>query len=205
MSSGHQQPTSILIRKSNAASVFPIPNIWNCLKKPQSLRFLKYGMLLVLTVLDKSRHLSNFWCLVLCVLPRKTQRRFFHVFMYWGSTYLYYCDKYMVYLPTAEQAKSHQQEFGEAGLHGCVGSTDATHIGMLRCPFKLMNLHSGHKLEMPTRTYNLTNNHRRMILSTTCGNPGWWNDKLFVLYNDFVFSRNGSNQCKKTLSASLKF
>jgi hypothetical protein len=33
---------------------------WPPTTHKQSLRFLKYGMLLVLTVLDKSRHLSNF-------------------------------------------------------------------------------------------------------------------------------------------------
>jgi hypothetical protein len=25
-----------------------------------------------------------------------------------------------------------------------------------------------------------------MILSTTCGHPGWWNDKRLVLFDDFV-------------------
>jgi hypothetical protein len=39
---------------------------------------------------------------------------------------------------------------------------------------------------MPTRTYNPTTNHRHKILSTTCGHPGWWNDKTLVLFDDFV-------------------
>ena len=37
---------------------------------------------------------------------------------------------------------------------------------------------------MPTRTYNSTVNHRRRILSSTCGHPGRWNDKTLVLYDN---------------------
>jgi hypothetical protein len=62
-------------------------------------------------------------------------QRFFHVFVLWGSTFLF--DKYLTFQACSEEAKEHQEEFREAGFHGCVGSTDATHLGMLRCPFKL--------------------------------------------------------------------
>jgi len=36
------------------------------------------------------------------------------------------------------------------------------------------------------RTFNLTVNHRRQILSTTQGHPARWNDKTLVLFDDFV-------------------
>ena len=39
---------------------------------------------------------------------------------------------------------------------------------------------------MPSRTYNITVNHRRRILSSTRGHPGRWNDKSVVLYDDLA-------------------
>jgi hypothetical protein len=36
------------------------------------------------------------------------------------------------------------------------------------------------------RTYNVTVNHHRRILSATGGRPTKWNDKLLVLFNNFV-------------------
>jgi hypothetical protein len=103
------------------------------------------------------------------------------------AKYLFLYDKYAVYPLTAEEAEFHQKEFDEApSLDECACSIDVTHIGLMRYPFKLMHLHCEHKLEMPTRTYNLKTNHRRKILSTTCGHPGWWNAKTPVLFDDFV-------------------
>ena len=87
-----------------------------------------------------------------------------------------------------ETAQTHMTEFVEAGLPGCVGSTDATHVALIRCPAMLRNYNMGHKLDLPTRTYNLTTNHRRRILSTTHGHPGRWNDKTLQLFDEFVTS-----------------
>ena len=39
---------------------------------------------------------------------------------------------------------------------------------------------------MPSRTYNMTVNHRRQILSSTFGHPARWNDKTLQLYDSFV-------------------
>jgi hypothetical protein len=44
----------------------------------------------------------------------------------------------------------------------------------------------GTKLAHTCRTYNLTVNHRCRILSTTTGHPARWNDKTFMLFDDFV-------------------
>ena len=107
-------------------------------------------------------------------ISEETHRRFFHVFIEFGSTKLF--KRYVVAPASKEQAQTHQHEFHQAGMPGCVGSTDATHIAMLRCPSQLRNYNMGHKLDLPTRTYNLTTNHRRRILSTTTGHPGRWND-----------------------------
>jgi hypothetical protein len=79
--------------------------------------------------------------------------------------------------------KTNSKEYDVAGLPGCLGSQDATHIGMLRCQFRLRQYHNSFKLPMPTRTYNMTVNHRRRILSSTSGHPGRWNDKTLVQYD----------------------
>jgi hypothetical protein len=50
----------------------------------------------------------------------------------------------------------------------------------------MANAHKGVKLPMPSRTYNLTVNHRRQILSTTRGHPSRWNDKTLVLFDAFA-------------------
>jgi hypothetical protein len=36
------------------------------------------------------------------------------------------------------------------------------------------------------RTYNITVNHRRRILSTTNGHPARWNDKTLALFDPFM-------------------
>ena len=73
-----------------------------------------------------------------------------------------------------------------AGFHGCVGSTEATHVGMERCSYRLAQIHRGGKLPMPSRTSNMTVNHRTQILSSTFGNSARWNDKSLQLYDSFV-------------------
>jgi len=52
--------------------------------------------------------------------------------------------------------------------------------------FRLRNQHLGGKSSLTTRTFNLTVNHRRQILSTTVGYPGRWNDKTLIWFDDFV-------------------
>ena len=73
-------------------------------------------------------------------------------------------------------------------MHGCIGSTDGCHVGMLNCPFQLMQFNMGCKLNMQTRTHNLTCNHRRRILHTTSCHPGRWCDKTLVRFDEFVMN-----------------
>jgi Plant transposon protein len=77
-------------------------------------------------------------------------------------------------------------DMNAAGFHGCVGSTDATHITMIRCPVSRANEHRGPKESLPSRTYNLTVTHRRQILNTTKGHPCRWNDKTLAHYDEFI-------------------
>jgi Plant transposon protein len=79
-----------------------------------------------------------------------------------------------------------------AGFHGCVASTDATHVSMNRCPVLRANEHLGKKESLPARTYNISVNHRRQILHTTRGHPARWNDKTLVLFDEFIMQiKNG--------------
>ena len=119
-------------------------------------------------------------------ISEETHRRFFHVFILFGASVLF--PKFVERPINNTDSLTHQQEFLEAGMDGCIGSTDATHVAMLRCPSQLRNFNNGFKLDLPSRTYNLTTNHRRQILSTTTGHPGRWNDKTLVLFDDFVKS-----------------
>jgi hypothetical protein len=74
----------------------------------------------------------------------------------------------------------------EAGLYGCVGSVDATHIGMLRCPYSRWNQHKGPKDKFPVHTYNIIVNHRCLILSSSSGHPARWNDITLTTFDPFI-------------------
>ena len=76
-------------------------------------------------------------------------------------------------------------EFLLADFPGFIGSTDATHIIMERCSYPLRQLHLGYKLAHTARSYNMTVNHHRSILSTTHDHPASFNDKTLVMYDDF--------------------
>ena len=87
---------------------------------------------------------------------------------------------------TAEEARSSAHEFNMAGFHGCVGSSDATHVTWEKCYAKLKNQHTSFKSSLTTRAFNLTVNHRRRILASTLGVPGSWNDKTLVRFDHFL-------------------
>ena len=89
----------------------------------------------------------------------------------------------------------HEQEsiFGQAGFNGCIGSSDATHIPMLKCPQWAHNNHKGFKLSVPARTYNVTVDHSRRILGSTFGHPGTWNDKTLVLFDELICNVKNGN------------
>jgi Plant transposon protein len=123
-------------------------------------------------------------------VSEESHRQFFHCFIYWGSTVLY--EKFVRFPKTASQCKDSNEIMAAAGFHGCVGSTDATHVTMMRCPVSRANEHRGPKESLPARTYNLTVNHRRQILNTTKGHPCRWNDKTLSHYDEFIkFIKDG--------------
>jgi hypothetical protein len=118
------------------------------------------------------------------MISAEVHRNYFHQFLSVGSNILY---PMYVSAPLSEvDVTSHMHEFNLAGFPGCIGSTDATHIAVEKCSYRLKNNHLGGKQHLTTRTFNLTVNHRRRILSTTIGMPGRWNDKTVVLFDNFV-------------------
>ena len=74
-------------------------------------------------------------------------------------------------------------EYELAGMPGCLGSSDATHILHEMCSAMYKQLNTGGKSSHPTRAFNITVNHRRRILHTTLGYPGMWNDKTLVTHD----------------------
>ena len=102
-------------------------------------------------------------------ISRETNRRFFLVFIEYGSSVLY--KQYVLDISLNGMVAKHEHLFNLASFNGCIGSTDATHIGMLNCAAWAHILHKGFKLCIPSRTYNMTVAHTRQILGSTCGHP----------------------------------
>ena len=117
-------------------------------------------------------------------ISRETNRNFFSLFMEYGSTVMY--KKYVLDVANSIDITNHEELFAMAGMNGCIGSGDATHISMLNCPSWAANSHKGFKLNLPARTYNITVTHTKIILCSTTGHPSTWNDKTLVLYDPLV-------------------
>ncbi len=136
-------------------------------KKVSSVELLVLGLL---------PYLGRGWTFDDCeestAIDKEVHRRFFQVFIIFGSTELY--QKWVITPVNLPKAHSNMHEYGdsEAGLPGCVGSCDCTHIVTKRYEYNLKNNHLGAKNYLTTRTFNLTCNHRRRILHTTNGGPG---------------------------------
>ena len=141
-----------------------------------------------LLVLCALRYLGRVWTLPdieeATAINRETIRLFLHKFIEFGSTLLY--SKHVTIPTTEEELQDCEVEYHKAGFPGCIGSSDATHIVMEKCKYSLRQLHLGYKLTHTARTYNITVNHRRRILSSTKGHPARFNDKTLCLFDDFI-------------------
>lgn len=147
----------------------------------------KLGAPLELLILGAFRYLGRGWSFddieESTNISAERHRVFFHEFIDIGSTKLF--AKHVVMPTTREAAEDAMYEFEKAGFHGAVGSGDATHVTTEKCSARLQNNHSGFKSKTPTLAFNMTVNHRRLILWTSCGMPGCWNDKTLQLHDDF--------------------
>ena len=117
-----------------------------------------------------------------------TNREFILCFIEYGSTVLY--KKWVIDSRVNRNVDEMESIFKQAGFNGCIGSSDGTHIPMLKCTQWASNTHKGFKLNMPARTYNVTVDHSRRILSSTSGHPGTWNDKTLILFDEFICGVN---------------
>ena len=116
-------------------------------------------------------------------ISRETHRFFLKKNIKYGSTVLY--KKYVID-PANEYMKNKKSNVFElAGMNGCFGSTDATHVALLSCPNWATNSHKSYKLNITSRTYNKTVTHERQILSSTSGHPATWNDKSLIMSDSF--------------------
>jgi hypothetical protein len=115
-------------------------------------------------------------------------REFLHKVIEFGSTVLY--KRYVVAPATSEEALQHIQDYERAGLPGCAGSMDATHILLEKVEYWLRQSHRGFKSSQTAQTYNITVSNRRKILATTTGHPSRWNDKTVVLFDHFAVALN---------------
>ena len=61
-----------------------------------------------------------------------------------------------------------------------------THVIIERLSYRLRQLHLGFKDKHTARTYNITVNHRRRIISSTTGHPARFNDKTLILFDTFA-------------------
>ena len=121
----------------------------------------KQGASIELLVLCVLRYLGRAWSI--CdlsenvVINKETIRLFINKFVEFGSTELF--QRFVVEPEDLDQLFDCNKEFALAGLPGCIGSTDATHVVTERCIYALRQLHLGYKKEHTARTYNLTVNH----------------------------------------------
>lgn len=154
-------------------------------KKPKPISLLLLGAL---------RYLGRGWTFddieEATGIDDDVHRCFLHRFIKFGSTKLY--AKYVIAPASSDEAQNHMKEFLAAGFPGCIGSMDATHIQMHKCPNLWRLAHKGFKMSHTARTYNITVNHRRRIISSTTGHPARWNDKTLVRYDKLaVDMKNG--------------
>lgn len=143
---------------------------------------------LALLILCVLRYLGRGWTLddlsENTGISEEVIRVFLHAFLLFGSTVLF--NKYVVAPTTSAEAAEHTQEYLIAGLPGCVGSCDATHVVFEKIEYRLRQSHLGFKSSHTSRAFNITVNNRRRILATTTGHPARWNDKTIVLFDNFV-------------------
>ena len=143
----------------------------------------KQGASMELLVLCALRYLGRGWRICdlneAVVINKETIRLFISKFLEFGSTTLF--QRFVVEPRNIDEINDCNKEFSIAGLPGCIGSTDASHVVMERCIYALRQLHLGYKKEHTSRTFNLTVNHRRRILSTTSGHPARFTDKTLIL------------------------
>ena len=100
----------------------------------------------------------------------------------------HYAQKYEEYCrpPSSDdEIREVEEVYSKMGLPWCVGSTDGVHVAWSSCPSALLSRHKGAK-GMPTRSFNVTVDHRRFIHAVASSKPGTINDKTAVRYDQYL-------------------
>lgn len=112
---------------------------------------------------------------------------FKHFCAHYAQNYYKYCT-----LPQSEtEMRDVEAAYARMGFPGCLGSVDGVHVAWDKCPHRLQARHKGSK-QKPTRTFNVTVDHRKFIRHVASSKPGSVNDKTSVRYDPhLVRVRNG--------------
>ena len=144
--------------------------------------------LLPLLLLGSLRYLGRSWTFddleESTAISRESHRVFFLRFIKYGSEVLF--KRYVTDAAESLEMKDLTKLFTQAGFNGCMGSTDATHVPMLSCAAWAQIVHTGSKMKIPCRTYNVTVSHSRQILGCTLGHPATFNDKTLIMFDKLL-------------------
>lgn len=127
-------------------------------------------------------------------IDRESFRNFIYKFIAFGADDLF--KKHVSCLMILNELNDYARECILAGFPGCIGSTDASHIIIENCEYRLRQLHLGHKLSHSARTYNITTNHRRRTLHTISSHPARFNDKNLILFDNLILKLKNGNYNK---------
>ena len=115
--------------------------------------------------------------------PSCAQKFFVDFCAHQAQNFVCECD-----VPTTEdEIRKVEEVYARMGFPGCVGSVDGVHLHWARCPARLLSRHKGAK-GYPTRSFNVTVDHRRFVRHVACSKPGTMNDKSSVRYDPHVLS-----------------
>ena len=91
-------------------------------------------------------------------ISEETHRQFFHIFVKEVAERFF--PKHVRPPTTDAEIDACRAPYTAAGLDGCLGSSDATHIVIEQCAAGLKNSNVGGKTKQATRVFNLVVNHR---------------------------------------------
>lgn len=117
-------------------------------------------------------------------ISREVHRVFFNRFMKWYSDVVF---PHFVKLPSLDDLAENGLEYALAGFPGCIGSVDCVHIRLWGVSANLKQMSTG-KEKFPSRSFEVSVNHRGMILSATNGFYGSVNDKTIVKFDEAMMA-----------------
>ena len=143
-------------------------------------------------------------------ISAEVHRTFFKLFMKWYATTVFPA---VVRMPKLHELHANGIEFEAAGFPGCVCSVDCVHVRVWGVSANLKQVSTG-KEKFPSRVFEVSVNHRGMILSATKGFYGSVMDRSIMrfdgamvdmyngCYKDYKFSIYDENGVLKEVSGA---